>query len=143
MKRNRILMVLAAVLALVAWFAPAAWSQGQGTPVTLSVSLPGGTNNVAAVSYAQGIAQPANSAIRVTAIEWVYTGTAATNGTLSVRRASGGPVFKTVAHEDGGGAGYSGVSFETNTWFIRRGESPTVTASITNAATVVIHGLEQ
>jgi hypothetical protein len=137
------LMQALLVCAVLALMMPAQTARAEGTPVTLTFALPGGSANVATNTYSAGVAQPANSAIKVLAVEWLYAGTAATNGTLSVTKSAGGPAWKTVAHGNDGGAAYSGVSFETNDWYIRRGNSPTVTASVTNACTVTVHGLEQ
>lgn len=145
MRKTHSLLQLSLAMLLVAGLllhAPAA-ARAQGTPVTLTFALPGGASNTDTEAYASGIAQPANSAIRVTALEFTYAGVVATNKAITVKQSAAGPTWLTVSHGAGGGTNYSAVAFETNTWYIRKGSTPAVTSTATNACTVILHGIEQ
>jgi hypothetical protein len=114
-----------------------------GTPVNVTLACPGGATNVGTDLYDEGIAQPANSALRPLAVSWVYTGTVVTNKTIILRKAAGGPAWHTISHGTGGGASYSGVAFITDEWYWRRGDTVHVTLSGTNLCTVTVHCVER
>lgn len=139
MKRTALLMSCIAVIALV-FAGPLPVHASDGTPVDVSVSLPGGATNSAVVSYDAGIMAPANSALRPLAVSWICTGLSATN-TITLGKAAGGAAWKSVITTGAGSA--KGVSLVTDEWYWLRGGDIVVSASVTNAMTIVIHSLEK
>ena len=133
------LSILAAVLCL-GFFAAAPASASEGVPVDVSVSLPGGATNAAAVAYTAGYAAPAHSALRPLAVSWTCAGLSATN-TIKLGKAVGGVAWKSVTAS--GTEAASGVALVTDEWYWRRGGTLAVSASVTNAMTLVIHCLER
>ena len=134
-------MLFAMLLALGAILASAPSALAStGTPIDVSISLPGGTNNIAAVEYEAGYNAPANSAIRPLAISWVCAGLAETNA-ITLRKSETGAVWKGVAIAAAASA--NGVSLLTDEWYWLHGDYITVKASVTNAMSITIHALEE
>jgi hypothetical protein len=146
--KKHLLSILTAVLAVVAIGAallPQPAVAGTGTPVDITIALPGGATNVGSDTYDTAYAAAANSVLQPIAISWLYAGTTATNKTITVRKSATGPAWHTISHLTGGGsAAYKGVEFVTSEWYwLRPNDVIHVTGSSTNPCTVVIHCLER
>ena len=133
------LSILAAVLC-IGIFVRAPALASEGVPADLSISLPGGTTNIATFAYTTGYTTPAHSALRPLAVSWTCAGLSASN-TITLGKSADGVAWKSVTTS--GTASASGVSLITDEWYWLRGDAITVKATVTNAMTVVIHGLER
>lgn len=132
--RNLVAALLLAVIATVATVAYAGW------PVSTTLALPGGATNVVSVGYDAGIGQSAYTSFKVTAIQYSLSSATTAAGTLTLRRASGGPVWHTATIASNATVG---VDFVTNDFSILRGDDIHITLSNTNAGTVIVYGEEQ
>ena len=128
------------IVALLLAALPQPAQASEGTPVDLVVSLPGGTTNSLATAYEAGLATPANSAFRPLAVSWACAGLSATN-TITLGKAVGGVAWKSTTVS--GTTSAAGVTLITDEWYWQRGDDIAVAATVTNAMTVTIHGLER
>jgi len=127
-------VVIIAMLAVAATPARADW------PTTKALTLSGGSTNVVSVDYDKGIGQDVYTSFKILSLEYQLATATTTNGTISLRRASGGPAYFTATVTSNTTVG---VSFVTNEVYFLRGDDFHVTSSVTNAGTVTIIGKEQ
>ena len=145
MKKLHALTIAALAACILGLFVVEPARAADGTPCDVSIALPGGTTNVGTNAYTAGIMQPANTALRPLAVSYAFSGVAATNRTITLRKASGGPPWATIAlgNTTATSTNYAGVSLVTSEWYWRRGDTLHVTAGVTNPCSVVLHGLER
>lgn len=145
MKKFHVLTIAALAACLLGLFAAEPARAADGTPCDVAIALPGGTTNVGTSAYTTGIMHPANSALRPLAVSYAFGGVAATNGTITLRKAAGGPAWATITlgNTEATSTNYVGVTLLTSEWYWRRGDTVHVTASVTNACSITLHGLER
>lgn len=143
MKRLSLFVSCLAACAALAILAPAQAHAQASVPVSISMTLPGGSSNIATNTtpvaslaysnvYTTGYTASGRSSLKPIAYEYAVAGTLSTAGTISLRRSAGGPVYATVTVATNA---LSSVSFETNTWYWLRGDQIHATGSFTNPAT--------
>lgn len=103
-----------------------------------AATVSNGTNSYATIAYTEGITHPAAALLRPFAVSWKCAGLTATNW-MGV--ATGGVAWHTAAASATEAA--SGLSFITNEWYIRRGDTISIKSYVTNAVSVTIHALER
>jgi hypothetical protein len=128
-------IAIGACLAITAIQASAA-----GYPSVITATLPGGTNNTVTVPYTQGVGQAVYTSFKPAVLEVVMAANVSDDKTVTVKRAAAGPVYHTTTITSNTA---STVSFETNNWWILRGDQVVITSTSTNAGTVKITGTEQ
>ena len=135
-----------AIVAAIAFLAPAPAHAAEGVPTVVSLALPGGTSNigtnvtpVATLNYSNlyvsGFTADARSSFRPQSYQYAIGGTLIATGTVTLARSAGGPVFATITIASNA---LSSVSFEANAWYFFRGDVIYAKASFTNAGTFSI-----
>lgn len=137
MKKLSLLALLAAVAVVGCQPAPAI---ADGVPTDITVALPGGASNVGTVLYTAGLTAASRSALRPLAVSWTCAGLNATN-VITLGKAAGGAAWETVGIAAAASA--NGVKLLTSEWYWLRGDTIAIKASVTNAMTVTLHGLER
>lgn len=137
MKNQNITAIIAAIcmLAIVTIKAHA-----EGYPAVITAALPGGATNTVTVPYDEGVGQSVYTSFQPAVVEVVLVAATTADKTVTVKRAASGPVYHTATITSNTA---SKVSFETNTWYVLRGDQLVITCTSTNAGTVKITGIEK
>jgi len=141
--KHRILKKFTAAVAIGGALAVAALNAAaDGRPTEKSLALPGGGTgtNIASAAYSAGIGQSVYTCFRPLAYEIVFASALPDAKTVSIRRSATGPVYATFTVASNA---TSAVSFETNEWYVLRGQTFYVETTATNAGTLVISGAEK
>jgi len=115
-------------------------SAADGYPAVITATLPGGTNNTVTVDYDAGVGQGVYTSFKPAVVEIVLAAVAEADKAVTVKRSATGPTYHTATVTSNT---TTKVSFETNDWFILRGDDIVITCASTNAGTVRIIGTEK
>ena len=148
------ILAVAAALAVLAVLAPVpAAHAADGVPVSITMTLPGGSSNVGTNAtyltysnvYSVGISSSARSTLQPKAAEYTFAGVLGTSVTATVTfaRAAAGPTYESFAVVGTAATNQSGAYFFTNTWYWIRNDRVYVSCSATNSGTVKPTCLEQ
>jgi hypothetical protein len=142
------LLLTATIVAACSVLTPAPALAADGVPAIVSLTLPGGSSNIGTNAtvctssnvYSSGITANARSSFKPVAYQYAIDGSLATAGTISLRRATGGPVYATITVATGT---LASVAFETNSFYWLRNDRIHATASFTNTGNITVMGNEQ
>ena len=115
-------------------------SAADGFPSTITATLPGGTNNTVTVDYDAGVGQGVYTSFKPAVVEIVLSAAAEADKTVTLKRTAAGPAYHTATVASNT---TTKVSFETNDWYVLRGDDIVITCASTNAGTVRIIGTEK